>query len=338
MSVPYTKMQTEALYIHSKELYDLISENIALVGVLGDKGRIKIIEGGLGWKERVMYGSDPNAAHGSRYGQIGTERLENMTMATYDPAFFRTSVVINHVDRDQAKGDAALGDLVEDSWAVAKEYAVKKIGTDLWASSQADSNHPLPIPVLIPETAEASQTGTDRGGIDSAANDWWRSRYYGTTISDIGAAAGLKVLQEEINKCSRSSARASQPDFALTTSPLYARFTSTSDSYRRFAPDDNMAKLGFESVKFGNMSVLWDTQCPSGNFYILNSKKIKIKCLKQPYMQNVAANEKQKSLPMVITPFVRDIDTPNDVALMYLTYQVCVNDLQGLGVLGACTE
>jgi hypothetical protein len=338
MSVPYTKMQTEALYIHSKELYDLISTNIALVGVLGSKGRIKIIEGGLGWRERVMYGSDPNAGHGSRYGQIGTDRLENMTMAEYDPAFFRTSLVINHVDRDQAKGEAALGDLIEDSWAVAKNYAVQKIGTDLWASSQADSNHPIPLPVFLPATDEGSQTGSARGGISSSDNEWWRSRHYGTAISDIGSEAG----QEEITKlyldCSRNAGQTAKPDFGLTTPALYAKFTSNEDAKRRYIPDTDMAKLGFESVRFGNMSILWDAECTAKAFYLLNSNKMRIKVLKQPNMKNIAANGKQLSLPMVITPFVRDIDTANDVALMYLTYQVCVNDLQGMGVLSNCTE
>ena len=338
MGVPFTQRATEALFIHSKEITDLISENIALVAVLGAKGRIKVITGGLGWKERVFYGTDPNAGHRSRYTQIPTGRLENKTMAQYDPAFFSTSIVINDVDRDEAKGEAALGNMVEESWEVAKSYAVKKIGTDLWASSKASGNHPIPLPILIPATDEASQTGTTRGGIDSAANDWWRTRHYGTTIADLGAAAGLKKIQEYYNKCSRSSSKVSQPDFGITTSPLFARFTSTNDGQRRWMKDDDIAKLGFEAVKYNNMSVLWDTQCTAKAFYFLQSRSLKIKCLKQPYMQNVAVNQKQLSLPFVIKPFINDIDTPNAVSQLYLSYQVTVNDLQSLGMLSDCTE
>lgn len=338
MAVPFTQRATEAIYNHSKELSDLISSNIALVGILGAKGRIQIITGGLGWRERVFYGTDPNAGHGSQYSQVDTNRLENMTMAQYDGAFFRTSLVINAVDKDEAKGDAALGDLVKDSWEIVKAYAVKKIGTDLWASSQADSNYPIPLPIYIPATLPAAQTGSTRGGIDSAANSWWRSNAYTTAIADLGAAAGLRTLQEQINNCSRSSAKVSQPDFGITTSALFTRFTSTADANRRFIKDENMLKLGFENIQFMNMSVVWDSLCTAKAFYILNSRALKIKCLKQEHMQNISADENQLSLPMVIRPFVTDTDTINDVALMYLKYQLTCNDLNTLGVLSNCTE
>lgn len=338
MAVPFTQMATEAIYNHSKELSDLISTNVGLIGMLGAKGRIEIINGGLGWRERVYYGTDPNAGHGSRYAQIDTNRLENMTMATYDPAFFRTSIVINHVDRDMAKGEAALGDLVKDSWEIVKTYAVQKIATDLWASSQATANYPIPLPIMVPATAKGSQTGTTRGGISSTDNSWWRSNLYSTTVADLGAAAGLRVLQQQINVCSRSSSKVSQPDFGITTSALYTRITSTADANRRFIKDEDMLKLGFDNIQFMNMTILWDAMCTAKYFYILNSKKLKIKCLKQENMQNIQADAKQYSLPMVITPFVRDIDTANDVSLMYLAYQLCANDLEGLGLLSDCTE
>ncbi len=99
-----------------------------------------------------------------------------------------------------------------------------------------------------------------------------------------------------------------------------------------------MLKLGFENVQYLNMTILWDTLCTAKAFYVLNSRKLKIKCLRQEYMQNISVNEKQLSLPMVITPFVRDIDSANDVALMYLAYQLVANDLEGLGLLSDCTE
>ena len=339
MAVPFTQMATEALYNHSKELSDLISTNVGLIGMLGAKGRIEIITGGLGWKERVFYGTDPNAGHGSRYAQIDTNRLENMTMAQYDPAFFRTSIVINHVDRDMAKGDAALGDLVKDSWDIVKTYAVQKIATDLWASSQTNANYPIPLPIMVPATAKGSQTGTARGGISSTDNSWWRSNLDATAYTDIGASStGLKGLQQMVQTCSRSSAKISQPDFGITTSALFSRIASTADANRRYIKDESMLKLGFDNIMFLNLTILWDAMCTAKYFYVLNSRKLKIKCLKQEHMQNINVDANQYSLPMVITPFVRDTDTANDVALMYLAYQLCANDLEGLGLLSNCTE
>ena len=338
MAVPFTQRATEAIYNHSKELGDLISSNIALVAALGLSGRIKIITGGLGWRDRVFYGTDPNAGHRSRYTQIPTQRLENMTMAEYDGAFYSTSLVLNQVDIDEVKGDAALGDLVEDSWDVAKTYTVKKIGEDLWAGNKASVNFPIPLQIFVPATDTDNQTGTDRGGISSADNDWWRSQHYGTAIADIGIRAGRMTIDQEYNKCSRSSAKASQPDLMITTSALWGRLTSDRDDDRRLTPSDAMAKYGFEAVKYRNATVLWDAECPAKQFYILNTKKLKLKALKQPHMQNLAVNDKQLVMPMVITPFVQDIDTPNKVSLMYLKYQLTCNDVAGLGVLSNCTE
>ena len=166
MAVPFTQQATEALYLHSKEISDLISTNVSIVGVFGAKGRIEIIEGGLGWRERVYYGTSPNQGHRSRYDQIPAARMENMTMAQYDGGFYSDAVVVNKVDVAEAKGEAALGDLVKDSWLVAKTSAVQAIATALWAGSKA-TNFPIPLPVMVPNTAKASQAGTARGGISS---------------------------------------------------------------------------------------------------------------------------------------------------------------------------
>jgi len=338
MSVPFTQMATEALYYHSKEMADLISSQISIVGVLGARNRIKIITGGLGWRERVFYGTSVNAGHRSPRAAVPTEYGENMTMAQYDPAFYSDAVVVNKVEVAQAKGEHALGDLLEDSWTVSKTYAATKIATDLWASSQANSNYPIPLRVFIPDTATASQTGTNRGGIDSSDNSWWRSQYYGDAMADLGATAGLRILQQNVNKCSRSSAKVSKPDFALTTSALFSRIASTMDTNRRYIKDEKIAKLGFEHLEYLGMSILWDSLCPAKHFYILNTRKLNIKCLKMPHMQNINVNENQYSLPMVIEPMRDDLDTFSYISLLGLSYQVTCNDVAGLGVLANCTE
>ncbi len=338
MAVPFTQQATEALYYHSRELSDLISSNIGLIAVLGDRGRIEGITGGRGWNERVYYGTDPNAGHRERYAQVPTSRLENMTMAQYDGAFFSTSIVVNKVDVAEAKGEWALGDLVKDSWEIAKSYAVKKIGTDFWAATQANSNYPIPVPVMLPATLPASQTGTTRGGIDSAANSWWRSQAYITAIADLGAAAGLRILQAQMNACSRSSSTQSQPDFAVTTSNLFTRFTSTSEAYRRFTSDDRVAALGFMNVKYGPMTIIWDALCTASAFYMFNTRTLKVKYLNMPNLQSAKGANGTLSLPMVIEPMRDDIDTINFVSLMYLKYQLTCNDLGSNGILSSCTE
>jgi hypothetical protein len=191
---------------------------------------------------------------------------------------------------------------------------------------------------MVPATAKASQTGTGRGGIDSTANSWWRSQCYTTAVADLGLAAGLLVLQNQVNACSRSSAKISQPDFGLTTSTLYARLTSTMDSNRRFIKDEAILRLGFDHVMYLNMAILWDAMCTPKYFYLLNTRTLKIKCLKMPNMQNIDVDANQYSLPMVIEPMRDDIDTLNFVSLMYLKYDLVCKDLASNGVMTNCTE
>lgn len=335
MAVPFTQQATEALYWHSSELSDLMSENIAIVGALAASNKVKIITGGRGWNERVAYGSNPNSGHRSRYTQVPTDRGENMTMAQYDGGFYSSSVVVNKVDVAEAKGEWALGDLVADSWDIAKTDAVQNIGEALWATSKVNANYPIPLPVFLPQTLPAAQTGTSRGGIDSAANDWWRSQAYTTAIADISATAGLRILQQQMNLASRSSNRKAQPNFGFCTSANFTRFTSTTEAYRRFTSNERMAKLGFENVMYGPMTILWDTQCGKNLFYFINSNHWHFKALKMPHMQSARMKTGELKVPMVIEPMRDDIDTINFVSLMYLKYALTCKDLASGGSINA---
>lgn len=338
MAVPFTQIATEALYATSKDISDLISQQVGLVGVLGAKGRIQVITGGLGWQERVFYGNNSNDGHRSYKAQIPTDLMENMTMAKFDPAHFNTSIVVNKVEVAQAQGESQLGDLVADAKEVAKASAVSNIGSALFASTQVNSNYPIPLPVMIPATLPASQTGVDRGGINSATNTWWRTYCNTDTIADLGAAAGLRYLDLIIRKTSRSSAAIAQPDFGITTAALFGRLTSTNDNLRRFTTDDTILKLGFANVKYMNMAIIYDANCPASSFFALNTRTLRIKALKMPNIQNVTAKGNQLGLPMVIEPMKDDIDTLNYVSLMHITYNLTCNDLASNGRLSVCTE
>lgn len=338
MALPFTQRATNALYAHSKGLADNISKRVAIVGVLGASGRIQIIEGGQGWNERILYGESTNADHRSWRAPVTIDDPQYKTMAQYNGAYFSDSVVINHVERDEAKGEWGLGNVVEEAWQRFNVTAVSQIGAALMASTQATDYDPIPLPVYLPATLPASQTGTDRGGINSAQNSWWRSYAYTTTIADLGAAAGLRLVQAGMLACARGGATKLKPDFALTTDALFTRFTSTAEANRRWTSDAKIASLGYSNVTFDGMTVVSDTNCPATRFFMINTNTLRIKALRQPNMKNIMDDTNQYSLPMVINPFVRDTVSFNDIALCGLKYQLTCNDLGSNGILSDCTE
>jgi len=341
MGVPFTQRATDALYAHERQLADDISTRVAIVGVLGAAGRIQIIEGGQGWNERILYAESSNAGHRSWRSSVAVDNPDYKTMASYDGAFYSDSVVINQVERDEAKGEWGLGNVVEEAWQRARITAVSQIGSVLFATTKASAYHPISLPLMLPATLPASQTGSTRGGIDSAANKWWRSQANTTAVTDIGSSGssgGLREVQKMMLSCRRGGAAKQKPNFALTTDALFTRFTSNAESGRRWEANAKIASLGYSSVIFDGMTVVSDVNCTAKAFYTINTNTLRLKCLKQPKMKNIMNETNQYSLPMVINPFVRDPVSFNDIALMNLKYALTTNDLGSNGVISNCTE
>ena len=67
-----------------------------------------------------------------------------------------------------------------------------------------------------------------------------------------------------------------KPDFIMTTQALYQKYESlVAPAYR--TEDRRVADLGFNSLQFKGVPIMYDDYCPAGYMYFLNSEFMKLR-------------------------------------------------------------
>ena len=119
-------------------------------------------------------------------------------------------------------------------------------------------------------------TATDVGGIDGTSETWWQAHR-----DDTSEAISLTKLSNAYNSVSYGSDKA---DFEVTTQALYEAYEALLQPQQRFA-DAETAKAGFDNLLHKAGVVAWSDFCPTGNWYFLNSRHIKLVCLNNKWMK-----------------------------------------------------
>lgn len=119
-------------------------------------------------------------------------------------------------------------------------------------------------------------TTTTAGGIDGNTETWWQS--YVDTASE---ALSLTKLSNGFNSVSYG---ADKCDFEVTTQVLYEKYEALLQNNQRFT-DANTGKAGFDNLMHKSGVVVWSDFTPSGEWYFLNSRHIKLTVLDGEWMK-----------------------------------------------------
>ena len=123
----------------------------------------------------------------------------------------------------------------------------------------------------------ASIVGTgSHAGIDGTSEEWWRS-----TIESTSEALSLAKLANTYNSVSYGSDKC---DFEVTTQALYEKYESLLQANQRFT-DATTGKAGFDNLIHKGGVVVWSDYTPSGEWYFLNSRHIKLVVLDGKWMK-----------------------------------------------------
>lgn len=124
----------------------------------------------------------------------------------------------------------------------------------------------------------ASIVGTTStvGGINGTTETWWQS--YVDTASE---ALSLTKLSNGYNSVSYG---ADKCDFEVTTQVLYEKYEALLQNNQRFT-DANTGKAGFDNLMHKSGVVVWSDYTPSGEWYFLNSRHVKLTVLDGEWMK-----------------------------------------------------
>lgn len=330
MAVPFTQFASSVLDNYDTRLHDSLKAANGVIAVFGSRGRIQVeVGGGPDFRGRVLYGANSNGGFRGKNAEIPTAEPEGITMWSVPQRVYSTSIVINQVDRDQIRGKWALGNLLEDRMRQAETEYVQDWATILLQATPG-ANDPftlLPsgtsgtIDGILSPVAPGSAAGTT-AGISRADNSWWRNQYTNTSIDMSGEAGDSSLYQNAYSPCIFGNSKADEPDFGLTSFPIFGVIGADASSKRRGTLEDQgVSKLGFRNLVYYNATLIQEASTRiASKIAFINTNYAAIKVL-QPSggrLKQMDQNNNLGSIPLVMREFQRDIKTLNDVATGYI--------------------
>jgi hypothetical protein len=315
MALSVTHIAAHALDKHSKEIADAVIEHNLLSAWLKASNRIKVVDGGKTFHEKVIYDEVGGFGWINKDEEITLQRNDNVTDAEYNIRVLAGPLKIYHMDKSMAAGESQVADIVETLITSAKSTMSNLMGVAVFNDgSNSKALHGLQL--LIAESA-----GETVGGIDSSTYSWWENQRDATAVTGFNTnQAGTIAMQGLIVDCAGNDH--DWPDLVVTTSTIWGLYHAATTNIARLV-DSRVGKLGYRTLDFMGIPVGWDYNCPAGNLYVVNSKYLMLRVL--------------RGGEFVTSEWERVQGQLADYATMHVYAQLTTNNRKRLGVINSIT-
>ena len=256
MSNPnFDAILTTTLANYRKTLADNVFTARPLTYWLMNKGRIRMVNGGTKIVEPLVHALNSTVAPYAGYDTLSLTPQTGISAAEFYWKQYAVSIAISGIEEAKNNGEQQLINLLEAKIMQAEE-SMKEGFNAMFFSNGVATNSWNGLGNLV----EASGVV---GGIDRATNAYWRSYEENTatalTLGQMSTAYNTVAVGSDV------------PDTVLTTQALYEKYESLLIPNLRYT-DTETANAGFQNLLFKSAPVMYDTACPAGEVYFLNSK------------------------------------------------------------------
>jgi hypothetical protein len=268
----FTEMVTTTLRKTGSEITDNVSEHNALLRRMKAKGNIQTLSGGYEIQEPLEYAENGTYKRYSGYEELDTSASDVLTSAKYEWQQIALHVTASGREIRMNSGKEAMKKLVKARKKNAKNTAANNMSIDIY-SDGALSNQIGGLANLI----QTNGAGTV-GGIDASAQTWWQNKYKemtGTNLAASPSAANAVSMKADMNALWLSLNRGvDKPDLIVMTHDFYSLYELGEQQLQRYS-DADMAKSGFNSLKYKSADVIFDDNTNFGTTdekaYFLNT-------------------------------------------------------------------
>jgi hypothetical protein len=266
----------------SGELADNVTNNVALLRRLKDRGNVKPFSGGNVILQEIMYNDSTtnNTNSYSGYEVLNVGQNSPISAAQFSITQYASAVTISGLEMIQNSGKEAIIDLLDGRMDVSEGQLMNRIGGDIYLDGTGNSGKNITgLGAAVPDDPT---TGT-YGGIDRSTTigTFWRSvRYRGVT--DGGSAVSAANITQYMDAVAVQLIRGTdKPDLIVTDNTYYRLYLSSLQSIQRVAQaGDGMAGAGFASLKYYGAGMASDVvldggigaAAPSAHMFFLNTK------------------------------------------------------------------
>lgn len=241
------------------QLEDNIFTSKPLLFWIQSKARVKSF-GGTKIVVPLLYAENPNAGVYADADTFATAAMTGISAAEYNFRQYYGLVHFTGIELAKNTGKQAILSLLSARMKQLELTISENLDEMLFTGT--DNNSSDKTWLGINRIMSASNT---IGDIDQSSYSWWRPYLNSSSV-----ALSLAVMRRAYNSASSGN---DHPDGIFTTMAVFEAYENLIDDNARFL-DPKMADAGFQSLMFKGAPITFDTYCPSGDMYFLNSKYI----------------------------------------------------------------
>lgn len=258
----------------SRAIADNVTDNNALLSRLRQRGKIKSFTGGNVILQELSFAENSNAMYYSGYEALSIAAQDVISAAQYDIKQAAVGVTISGLEMLQNSGKEQMIDLIDARMEVAESSIENLISTGIYSDGTGTGGKE--VTGLQAAVSDAPTTGV-YGGIDRAVYSFWRNGLYDFSVESVTASS--TTMFASMNEMYARVHRGSDvTDLIVMDNTYWGFYMAGMQNNQRFTGNQEMADLGFITVKFINADVVLDGgiggNCPSEHAYFLNTKYI----------------------------------------------------------------
>jgi hypothetical protein len=276
VSVDWGDVVTTTLENRSKVLGDNISNNNAVLNYLKTKGRQKSFSGGREIVQELRYAQNQTFMWYSGYEFLNVSLNDTMTAARFPIKQASIAITISGLEELQNRGDEQMIELIEQRVETAEDTFWNQMSAGIYSDGTGWSGKQ--INGILSLVSKAPTSGTT-GGIDRAANSWWRNVAVNANTDSRGVVSSTNI-QSYMNSTTIGLKRNSDGvGLIVADNNYYLFYLNSLQAIQRITVDPaGEAGIGFTGLKyFGagkSVDVILDGgkngQIPSNTMYFLN--------------------------------------------------------------------
>ena len=263
---------TTTLRNRTGKLADNVTKNNALLYRLRARGRIKPVTGGRTIVQELNYQENATYKRYSGYETLNISPSDVFTGAEYNYAQAAVAVSISGLEMLQNSGEEAIIDLLDSRIENAEQTLTNNIAIDAYSNGTADGGRQIGgLQLLISTTPTSGIVG----GIDPSVWSFWRNVFF-SGVTNGGQAVSTATIQTYMNRVYLQLVRgADAPDLIVADNNYYRFYLESMQAIQR-VQDDELAELGFQTLKYMNCDVVLDGGfgggAPTSSMFFLNTK------------------------------------------------------------------
>lgn len=240
-------------------------------------GNVDELDGGNDIIEHVEYQDNDSAAWVGVNGSVSVAINQILTDTKFKWVMLAGSVGITDREEAQNKGKPAMLNLMETRVKNLENTFKQKLEQAFGASSTPN----LDTMWCLNDVVDSGNPSAGNfGDIDRSTYTWWQAT---ETASGSMATQGLEDIRTAYQTVSRSMM--DPVNMMLTTMTLYNAYQARLTPVERLVSRDK-GDLEFEHLAFHGKPVFYSDQAPSGVWFGLNTKYLKMKILKSCKFKN----------------------------------------------------